>query len=69
MRCNPGDTLLTERRKTPGGVEADSMRRRALVPLALTVTASVLAITLPAGASSATLSFRRTELQDQKAYG
>src|SRR3954468_4511063 len=45
------------------------MRRRALLPLALTVSVGALALSLPAGAASSPLSFRRTVLQDQKQYG
>src|SRR3954447_2430630 len=45
------------------------MRRRALLPLALTVTVGALALSLPAGAASSPLSFRRTVLQDQEQYG
>jgi hypothetical protein len=45
------------------------MRRRTIVPLALTATTAVLAMTLPAGAATTPLSFRRTVLQDQKQYG
>ncbi|MCW2708115.1 MAG: hypothetical protein JWM22_1957 [Frankiales bacterium] len=51
------------------GVEAGTMRRRVLVPLALTATTAVLVVTLPAGAATKPLSFRRTVLADQKAYG
>jgi hypothetical protein len=45
------------------------MRRRALLPLALTATVGALALSLPTGATSTPLSFRRTVLQDQKQYG
>ena len=45
------------------------MSRRLALPVALTVTAGLLLATVPAGATSTPLSFRRTVLQDQKQYG
>jgi hypothetical protein len=45
------------------------MRRRALLPLALTAVVGTLALSLPAGAAATPLSFRRTVLQDQEQYG
>ncbi|MCU1601723.1 MAG: hypothetical protein JWO22_2432 [Frankiales bacterium] len=45
------------------------MSRRLAAPLALTAVAGVLVASLPAGAATKPLSFRRTVLADQKAYG
>jgi hypothetical protein len=65
--------LVVGCRRSYGGVENRHMTRRLKVPLALTAATGLVAIGLPvltsAQAATAPLSFRRTVLQDQKAYG